>query len=123
MNHVTNIIGDPYFWGLVFAYWTFSSAVGALVSPKPTSSDFYRWAFTFLNTLAGNISRAFASKIPGADSVVPPVQAAMANVDRAIANLGAAQEVAVDAATTAAKSEAQAKKDAAAAEAKNGDSK
>lgn len=55
------------FWALVVAYWLFSAAVGALEAPTEKNGPFYRWAFKFLNTLAGNISRAFSSKIPGAN--------------------------------------------------------
>ena len=40
MEGLTNIIGDPYFWGLISAYWVFSAAVGALQLPRkaPLSS-------------------------------------------------------------------------------------
>lgn len=69
MSDLLNIIGNPHFWALVATYWVFSAAVGALQKPSDSSSPFYKWAFQFLNTLAGNISRAFASKIPG---VEPP---------------------------------------------------
>jgi hypothetical protein len=65
MTSILNLIGDPAFWGLVIAYWTFSAAVGALDSPTEKNGAFYHWAFKFLNTLAGNLSRAFGSKIPG----------------------------------------------------------
>lgn len=64
-EHLTYIVGDVHFWGLVFAYWIFSAAVGALPAPTAESSLFYRWLFQFLNTLAGNITRAFSAKIPG----------------------------------------------------------
>ena len=65
MEGLTNIIGDPYFWGLISAYWVFSAAVGALPAPEEGSSKFYRWFFSFANTLAANVTRAFSSKIPG----------------------------------------------------------
>lgn len=66
MTNLLNLTGDPYFWGLVFAYWTFSAAVGALEAPGGKNGAFYHWAFKFLNTLAGNLSRAFGAKVPGA---------------------------------------------------------
>jgi len=65
MDQILNLIGNPYFWGAVAVYWTFSAAVGALEAPTEKSGAFYRWLFRFLNTLAANISRAFSSKIPG----------------------------------------------------------
>lgn len=53
------------FWALVACYWVFSAAVGAMEAPTEKNGPFYRWAFKFFNTLAGNLSRAFSSKIPG----------------------------------------------------------
>jgi hypothetical protein len=64
-TELVKLIGNPHFWMLVGIYWVFSAAVGALEKPTDKSGSFYRWAFQFLNTLAGNLSRAFASKIPG----------------------------------------------------------
>jgi hypothetical protein len=66
MTNILNIVGDPAFWGLVIAYWTFSAAIGALESPDEKSGKGYRWFFKFANALAANITRAFGSKIPGA---------------------------------------------------------
>ncbi len=60
------------FWLLVGGYWVFSAGVGALESPDEHSGKLYRWAFRFLNTLAGNLSRAFASKIPGVNGGAKP---------------------------------------------------
>jgi len=65
MSEILNLIGNPYFWGVVAAYWTFAAAIGALEAPTEKSGAFYRWAFKFLNTLAANVTRAFSSKIPG----------------------------------------------------------
>ena len=65
MTELLNLIGNPYFWGLVFLYWFVSAAVGALEAPGPDSSPFYRWFFKFSNTFVGNVTRAFSSKIPG----------------------------------------------------------
>ena len=65
MNEILNLMGNPYFWGAVALYWTFSAAIGALPAPTEKSGAFYRWAFQFLNTLAANVARAFSSKIPG----------------------------------------------------------
>lgn len=47
------------------AWYVTSAAVGSLPMPDTNSSKFYRWFFQFSNTLAANISRAWASKLPG----------------------------------------------------------
>lgn len=60
------------FWLLVALYWIFSAAAGSLEAPEPTSSKTYRFWFRFLNSLAGNLSRAFSSKIPGANGGAKP---------------------------------------------------
>ena len=46
------------------AYWLFSAAVGAMPAPTDKQGAFYHWAFGFLNTLAGSISRAVTNKFP-----------------------------------------------------------
>ena len=60
-----NLIEDPHFWLLVGAYWIFIAAVGALAPPTPASGPGYQFLFKFLHTLAGNITTAFGSHIPG----------------------------------------------------------
>jgi hypothetical protein len=40
-------------------YYLFSSAVGAMPMPDASSGKFYRWLFSFLNTLAANLNRAY----------------------------------------------------------------
>ena len=45
----------------VGAWYTASVAIGSMPMPGPESSCFYKWFFTFLNTLAANWSRA---KVP-----------------------------------------------------------
>lgn len=68
MGGFTNIIGDWHFWSLVIGYWVFSNAVGSMPLPGPGANPWYAWMFKFLNGLAANLSRAFASKIPGVDT-------------------------------------------------------
>lgn len=53
------------FWFGVGAYWLFCSAVDAMPDPTADSSGGYTWAYKFLHTISGNLSVAFASKIPG----------------------------------------------------------
>ena len=46
------------------SYYILSAAVGSLPAPQPDSGLFYQWFFKFSNTLAGNLARAFSSKLP-----------------------------------------------------------
>ena len=45
-------------------YYVASAAIGALQAPDATSSKFYRWFYSFANTFAANVTRAFATKLP-----------------------------------------------------------
>lgn len=60
-----NIIQDPHFWLLVGIYWIFNAAVAALNPPTDKSSPGYTFLYKFSHTLAGNITTAFGSKVPG----------------------------------------------------------
>ncbi len=46
-------------------YYVMSAAIGSLPMPDADSHKFYRWFFQFANTLAANVTRAYASKLPG----------------------------------------------------------
>ena len=50
---------------IFFVYYVFAAAVGSMPAPKEASSDFYRWVFAFLNTLAANINRAVLARNGG----------------------------------------------------------
>lgn len=57
---------------VVLATWyVASAAIGSLPMPDTTSSKFYRWLFQFANTLAANVSRAWASKLPTEPTTKP----------------------------------------------------
>jgi hypothetical protein len=74
-SHLTAIIGDPYFWGLIVSYWLVANAISALPIPDTTSGKFYGWFFKFSNGFAANLSRAAAGKIPGTlDNLPTPGQ-------------------------------------------------
>ena len=49
----------------VAAYWIFSAAVSSLPDPAPNGNRGYLWLYRFCHTTAGNLSTAFAGKIPG----------------------------------------------------------
>jgi hypothetical protein len=71
----TLVLAHP-FWSGVVGYWVFSAAVSSLPAPNGSGNG-YKWLYTFLNKLAGNIFTAFGDKIPG---VVPPASNASSNV-------------------------------------------
>jgi hypothetical protein len=52
------------FWSAIVGYWILSAAVSAM--PAPTGNNpGYAWLYQFLHTIAGNLTTAFGSKIPG----------------------------------------------------------
>lgn len=72
---------------LPVAQWIFTAAVGALVAPTATSSDFYQWFFKFTNTIAANLARAYNTNVEKSPNFLPAVdlhlskQAAPSRVD------------------------------------------
>jgi hypothetical protein len=62
MSVVQFIQAHPTIFTLV-GYYTAISFVGSLPAPQATSSMFYQFVFKFVNTLAGNLARAYASKV------------------------------------------------------------
>ena len=57
-------------------YYIAISFTGSLPAPMASSSMFYQFLFKFVNTLAGNLSRAYASKVESS----PNFQAAVNNL-------------------------------------------
>lgn len=65
MNTVTTFIAAHQATSTLIAYMVFSNFVGSMPSPQANSSPFYRWAFSFLNAMASNLTRAIGQKIEG----------------------------------------------------------
>ena len=65
-----DFITQHRFWAGVAIYWIFSAAVSSMPDPPSNGNAGYRWLFRFLHTFAGNITTAFAGKIPGIKSVL-----------------------------------------------------
>jgi len=57
---------EPYI--IIGSYWLFSALVGGMPEPAATSSLGYRWAFSSLHLLAGNVSTAVETRYPIASS-------------------------------------------------------
>jgi hypothetical protein len=53
---------EPYI--IIGLYWLFSALVGGMPDPLATSSLAYRWAFSSLHLLAGNVSTAVQNRYP-----------------------------------------------------------
>jgi len=62
---------------ILVAYYILSAAIGALPAPTAESHMFYAWLFKFANTLGGNLTRAFASKIEASPNFIPAAQKAV----------------------------------------------
>src|SRR5436189_215854 len=59
------LLTEHQFWTAVVIYWIFSAAVSSMPDPAGNGSSGYLWLYRFLHTIAGNITTAFGSKIPG----------------------------------------------------------
>jgi hypothetical protein len=68
-NAMFDMIQDPSFWGLVAIYWVFNALVGAMPTPDQIKNIWYKSLYQFLHTLAGNVTSAFGSKVPGSKKV------------------------------------------------------
>jgi len=49
----------------VVLYWIFSAAISSMPEPTTDDAPAYSWLYRFLHTVAGNLTTAFGSKIPG----------------------------------------------------------
>ena len=58
------------FWTAVAMYWIFSAAVSSMPDPAATGGSGYLWFYRFLHTIAGNITTAFGSRIPGVKQAI-----------------------------------------------------
>jgi len=59
------LLTEHQFWTAVVIYWIFSAAVSSMPDPAGNGSSGYLWLYRFLHTIAGNITTAFGSRIPG----------------------------------------------------------
>lgn len=62
MTVVSFIQAHPTMFTLV-GYYVAISFVGSLPAPQASSSMFYQFVFKFVNTLAGNLARAYSAKV------------------------------------------------------------
>lgn len=80
-------------WSFIVAHSTISSLVGYYIAisftgslPAPTarSSMFYQFVFKFVNTLAGNLTRAYASKVEASPNFQDAVNAMPGPVNKPV---------------------------------------
>jgi hypothetical protein len=80
-------------WGFVTTHSTISSLVayyiaisftGSLPAPTATSSMFYQFCFKFVNTLAGNLTRAYSSKVESSPNFQAAVNALPGPVNKPV---------------------------------------
>jgi len=63
MNTIFGFIQAHPTSSTLVAYYIAISFVGSLPAPMASSSMFYQFVFKFVNTLAGNLARAYSSKV------------------------------------------------------------
>ena len=63
-------ITQHQFWTAVVLYWIFSAAVSSMPEPAPNSKPGYPWLYRFLHSIAGNITTALSTKIPGLKTIL-----------------------------------------------------
>jgi hypothetical protein len=75
MTIMSFIAAHPTTFTLI-GYYVAISFVGSLPAPMATSGMFYQFLFKFVNTLAGNLARAYNTKVEAS----PNFQAAVNNL-------------------------------------------
>ncbi len=55
------------------AYYVASAFIGALPAPRAESTQVYLFAYKFMNTLGGNLTRAFATRVEASPNFQPAV--------------------------------------------------
>jgi hypothetical protein len=63
MSQIWNFIVVHSTISSLVGYYIAISFVGSLPAPQASSSMFYQFVFKFVNTLAGNLARAYSSKV------------------------------------------------------------
>jgi hypothetical protein len=66
-----NFLLQHQFWMAVGIYWIFSAAVSSMPEPGSRGSAGYVFLYRFLHTIAGNITTALGTRIPGFKIVGP----------------------------------------------------
>ena len=70
MTAIWNFLTEHSTISSLVAYYIAISFVGSLPAPTVNSSMFYQFVFKFVNTLAGNLARAYSSKVESSPNFV-----------------------------------------------------
>lgn len=73
MSFIAFIQAHPTTSALI-GYYVAISFVGSLPAPTSTSGMFYQFLFKFINTLAGNLARAYNTKVEASPNFLPAVE-------------------------------------------------
>jgi len=76
----------------LIAYYIAISFTGSLPAPTATSTMLYQFIFKFVNTLAGNLSRAYSTKIESSPNFQAAVNALPGPVDKPVVIVEAPKE-------------------------------
>lgn len=77
MQNIWNFLVLHQTISILVAYYIASAAIGSLPAPQADSHMFYNWFFKFSNTLGGNLTRAFGSRIESSPNFIPAAQKAV----------------------------------------------
>jgi hypothetical protein len=70
MTAIWNFLMEHPTSSALVGYYIAISFVGSLPAPTANSSMFYQFVFKFVNTLAGNLARAYSSKVESSPNFV-----------------------------------------------------
>lgn len=84
MNALIGFISSHEVIAALVAYYVVSAAVGAMPAPGATDGKGYNFWFKFLNTVGGNLTRAFNTYVEASPNFQPAVnlQQKMAGQDQ-----------------------------------------
>lgn len=62
MSQISSLVSQHPAIVALACYWLFSAAVSAMPTPTDQNGAGYRWAFTFLHLVLGNLDKLVAAK-------------------------------------------------------------
>jgi hypothetical protein len=89
MSQIWSFIVEHQTIATLVAYYVAIAFVGSLPAPTANSTQLYRFFYQFANTLGGNLTRAFASKVESSPNFVDAmnIQNAKAGSDKRVVEM------------------------------------
>jgi len=84
MNTIISFLQAHSTIATLVAYYVAISFTGSLPAPTAQSGMFYKFIFSFVNTLAGNLTRAYSTKVEGSPNFQAAVNALPGPVDKPV---------------------------------------